>query len=411
MCAPTVVRGFFPLDEELELLPGRLTPGLFDKLAQLGASLPFEQAARMFKGFTRVKVSEATTRRATQTVGATGVALQTAIVEAMEQHPEQAPAPPSPDKLFLGVDGVMVPLVGGQWAEVKTLVIGAIQPPKQIKGEWVVKTKDLSYFSRLCDAETFEHLALFETHRRGVETARLVVAANDGAEWIQGFVDCHRPDARRVLDFGHAGEYVSDIGQAVWGAEARELAPWIHLQLHRLKHEGPELLLQNLHTCVESHALRGEAATLAHGALAYLDKRIEMMQYPAYQAQGLPIGSGASESGNKLVVEARLKGAGMHWAPNHVNPMLAVRDLICNKEWEIAWPDLVHHLRDEVRSRRTALHRRHRAEAMPAASPAPTAKPRPAPKRPARSSRSPDRRKPGPNHPWRTTYKALRPRF
>ena len=35
------------------------------------------------------------------------------------------------------------------------------------------------------------------------------------------------------------------------------------------------------------------------------------MQYPTYQEAGWPIGSGSVESANKLVVEARLKGAGM----------------------------------------------------------------------------------------------------
>ena len=35
------------------------------------------------------------------------------------------------------------------------------------------------------------------------------------------------------------------------------------------------------------------------------------------------IGSGATESANKVVVEARLKGPGMHWASFHLNPMLA----------------------------------------------------------------------------------------
>jgi hypothetical protein len=46
------------------------------------------------------------------------------------------------------------------------------------------------------------------------------------------------------------------------------------------------------------------------------------MQYPHYQSQHWPIGSGMVESANKLVVEARLKGAGMHWKRENVDPML-----------------------------------------------------------------------------------------
>src|SRR5213080_123181 len=54
------------------------------------------------------------------------------------------------------------------------------------------------------------------------------------------------------------------------------------------------------------------------------------MQYPTFQAQGWPIGSGMVESANKVVVEARLKGAGMHWSRASVNPRLALRNAVCN---------------------------------------------------------------------------------
>ena len=37
------------------------------------------------------------------------------------------------------------------------------------------------------------------------------------------------------------------------------------------------------------------------------------MHYPEFRRNGWPIGSGMVESANKNVVEARLKGAGMHW--------------------------------------------------------------------------------------------------
>ena len=67
--------------------------------------------------------------------------------------------------------GRMIPLVGGDWAEVKTLVIGEVQPPGDGKGETVIHTTEHSYFSRLTDSETFQRLALVETQRRGVETA------------------------------------------------------------------------------------------------------------------------------------------------------------------------------------------------------------------------------------------------
>jgi hypothetical protein len=114
----------------------------------------------------------------------------------------------------------MVPLQHGEWAEVKTFALGIVSPPVQERGEWVVHTEELSYFSRLADAETFGRLALVETHRRGTETATTVCAVKDGAVWIQGCVDLHRPDAVRILDFPPALGYVAQAGQAVYGEGA-----------------------------------------------------------------------------------------------------------------------------------------------------------------------------------------------
>ena len=130
----------------------------------------------------------------------------------------------------------------------------------------------------------------------------------DGAEWLQGLVDYHRADAVRILDFAHAAEYVNEIGQAVQAAGGRLPANWLEGVLHRLKHKGPHRVLTHLAWL----AARYPSPTMQE-KLAYLQKREAHMQYPTYQAAGWPIGSGSVESANKVVVEARLKGAGMRW--------------------------------------------------------------------------------------------------
>jgi hypothetical protein len=61
------------------------------------------------------------------------------------------------------------------------------------------------------------------------------------------------------------------------------------------------------------------------------------MEYPTFQQAGWPIGSGMVESGNKVVMQARLKGAGMHWKPANVNPMLALRMALFNERWQENW--------------------------------------------------------------------------
>jgi len=420
--------GFFPLDDELQLLPGCLTPRLQEQLTRLGAWMPFGKAAVMFQDFTRVGVSEAYAQQHTEDAGAAYVAVQTAEVEQLER--DTPPPPAGPPKQCLSADGAMVPLVGGAWAEVKTLAIGEVAAPMREKSEWVVHTQAVSYFSRLADNHTFERLALVETHRRGVETAGQVGAVLDGAEWRQGFVDFHRPDAVRILDVPHGAEYLGKMGQAVYGEGTPESQAWLIPLLHRLKHDGPREVLADLRALTQAHPDLPELAD----HLAYLEKREAQMHYPVFQAAGWPIGSGVVESGNKLVVEARLKGSGMHWARSHVDPMLALRNIVCNDRWEEAWPQIVVYLRQRDAARRAERQRKRCEARTPAAVDRPTmAEPAlptlpvttelprrpdsaPAPTAMVVPPKSEGPRRPAPNHPWRrmpigrAQYQPARPR-
>ena len=62
------------------------------------------------------------------------------------------------------------------------------------------------------------------------------------------------------------------------------------------------------------------------------------------------------ESGNKLVVEVRLKGSGMHWADRHVNSMLALRNIVCSGRWKEDWPKIEAHLRQHAYQQSGELH-------------------------------------------------------
>ena len=190
---------FFPLDEELELLPGELSATLAEGVVRLGTRMPFEQAATELAFFWGVELDETTLRRHTQAAGAAYVAEQAADLERLER--ERPPASPGAAVQYLSADGAMVPLVGGEWAEVKTLAIGEVEVRRGADGLPEAHTTDLTYFSRLADAQTFTRQAYVEAHRRGIETAKVVCAVQDGAEWLQGLVDVLRPDAVRMIAY------------------------------------------------------------------------------------------------------------------------------------------------------------------------------------------------------------------
>ena len=305
----------------------------------------------------------------------------------------------------MSVDGAHIPLVGGDWAEVKTLVLGVVQPPKVVKGETVLGTTEHSYFSRLTDSDTFQRLALVETQRRGVETAGQVGFVTDGSEWLQKFADHHRADAVRILDFPHAGEHLAAVGLASLGEGSREAQSWLKTQLHELKHTGPGPVVAEVQRLVAAQPESADAATHR----AYLEKRIAHMQYPTFLAAGWPIGDGAVESGNKLVVEARLKGSGMHWARPHVDPMLALRNIVCSDRWDEAWPQIVSTLLQQAQQlhaeqrlqRRTARKSATIQPTVPLPSAAPPPLPAPKPSAPPAQAQPDQPWRPPANHPWR----------
>lgn len=306
-------------------------------MVRLGARLPFAQAVEELAFFWMVRVSEATMRRYTEAAGAAAVAEARAENERIAQeHPASLPGPALQQ---LSVDGAMVPLVGGQWGEVKTVAVGTVTQTEGKDGSRTTQTGELSYYSRLADSATFTEGATGELHRRGTFGATRVVAPGDGAEWIQGFLNYHRQDAVRILDFPHAVEHLAAVSQAVWGPGTERATCWLEEQAHTLKHGDPEAVLAAVRALPVAEAKdRGEGKRVQEQTLQYFEKRREQIQYAKFLAAGYPIGSGIVESANKLVVEARLKGSGMHWASSHVDPMLELQTVLANGRWHEVWP-------------------------------------------------------------------------
>lgn len=350
MSAPSVGGPLFPLDEELGLLTGRYTPRLQEAMTRLGSKLPFQEAADELVSGYHTAISEPTCRRVTQRSGCAAAAI---VCEEVERLEKEAPDPGVvPDKMLVSADGSYIHLTNGNWQEVKSVATGEFSRGEQTESvEQPVKTVAISYFTRSYEIRDFERYALGELHRRGMEKAQTIVAVNDGAQWIQSFIDYHCPQAVRIIDFAHALGYVSDAGKAIWGEGSDAFKTWFARMAHQLKHKPPQRTLAELQLLQPKAKSDEQTATLDR-ALFYLQTRLEMIDYPFFQKRGYPIGSGSVESGHKVVVQRRLKGAGMRWAPHHVDPMLALRDLVCNRRWPEGWSQIVTYQQKQKRRKR-----------------------------------------------------------
>lgn len=352
---------------------------------RLGAELPFAAAARVLALTTGARVSPSTIRRATIASGQAARQLELAFAADVAAGAAPLPAPPA-GPLQLSVDGSMVPLVGGEWREVRLATIGVLAPAAGGRPGLGA----LSHVAALASAEAFADEALGEVARRGVDRAADVVAVSDGAPWIQGFVDFHCPRAVRVLDFAHAAGYLGAAAAAAFGPGTAPAAAWFAGQRHELRHGDPDRVLAAL-------------AALPPGderdaARRYLGERRAMIAYRDLAAAGRPLGSGCVESAHRHVVQARLKRSGMHWTPRVVAPMLALRTTLANGRWEETWPRLGPQRRAARRAHRAAGRRRRPPVVTP------EHPPRPAPSPPPARARAPE---PASPHPWRRPF--LRP--
>ncbi len=230
------------------------------------------------------------------------------------------------------------------------------------------------------NADTFATQALVELHRQGVDGAQAVAAVQDGALWLQGFVDYHRPDALRILDWPHAPSISQDLAEAVVGPgslraarAATRLRSWLWL-------EGPDRLLRVLDGWVRACPDRPAVAS----AVAYFRERRAHLDYPAFRTAGWPTGSGATESGHKQVMQARMKRAGMRWARPTVNPLLALSLVQHNDRWASDGPALLAAHRCTALARHRSRHQArrrdrlaHRTPTGPRSGPAVPASPQP----------------------------------
>lgn len=327
---------FSPLAEALDLGASGYSPWIVESAVRLGSAGAFAPAASLLHHFTGVTMSPSTLRRLTHDAGTTMHQLELACGEASRAaDPDPATDPDVP--LQLSVDGSMIALVDEGWREVKLMAIG-----ERVAGGTLAA---LTYAATLGTADAFGDEALGEVVRRGLPQAHDVVTVNDGADWIQGFIDLHCPQAHRILDFAHAAGSLAVAAQATYGEESGAAQDWFAAQRQTLRTGDPETVLEALQALPA-----GEARDRAWH---YLSARRSQIAYRDFVARGWPIGSGCVESAHKGVVQARLKQRGMRWSRAGAEEMLALRIVQANARWDGPWAQVGAHQRAAQRARTT----------------------------------------------------------
>lgn len=165
----------------------------------------------------------------------------------------------------------------------------------------------------------------------GVNTK--VHGVGDGASWIETQMkDKFKSKASYLIDFYHICEYLADASKS---CSANDHS-WIETQKTLLKDNQNTLVIENLEPYLEAEDIENTKAPV-RACHRYLSNRMNQLDYKGAIEEGLPIGSGEIESAHRYVIQKRLKLSGAWWKVENVKPMLTLRVVRANEEWEGYW--------------------------------------------------------------------------
>jgi hypothetical protein len=325
--------GHAPFDRQLQVAAGSLSAGLNEALALLGATQDsFAQASAVLARLCLVQVCPNSARAATEDLGS-HLARQTEQVVAIAQQTHTAPpaASPAPPRLYLSMDGVLAHIHDAGWKELKTGCVYTTRTRVSRKrpAKVELRAEQQRYLAALTEAEAFGWQLWAEACRCGLRAESEVVVLGDGAHWIWNVAASHFPQATQILDWYHASEYVWHAATAIFGEGSAGRRDWAKEHLDALWDGQVTQVLAAL----DSYRSKGEVVS---AAISYYTTHQARMDYPAYRARGLQIGSGTIESACKQLVSTRLKLAGMIWDAEGAEAVAVVRAWLKSERWEEA---------------------------------------------------------------------------
>jgi hypothetical protein len=337
-----------PLDEALGVQPQQRTSG---ELQFLGCAfavfVPFATAAKLLGWYCGGVVSPRAVWCWVQAAGRQAMAYLQADLAAVALGHEPTPEPLTAEQmalpLALGADGVMVPFrpkAGAprgkiRWREVKVGVLARLGQHRTRTGQSVIRLQHRRLVAVLGDIETLKPRLWLEALRQGLRSAPQVVWLSDGGRGLwRLFEEQFSTSARGILDFYHAVQQLWKSAAAWLDGRTTQARRWCGWARHRLRHGNPAGVLADLADALEVEGLPATARDTLRTVYAYLERHREHIDYAAYKALGLPLGSGMVESACKWLIQQRFKGVGMRWSEDGFNHLLHLRLAWVNGRFE-----------------------------------------------------------------------------
>jgi hypothetical protein len=346
-----------PLDRWVDTAEATISLGVREMACRLnGDGKNFDKTAANLARTAQIQVSGETLRVLVETEGKRVLQAQRSGELAVGWLANDCLTNEKTTRVYLGSDGVMVPLVtasekksrrhktkakrrrrGKKARPLPPLKPGADQHYKEFK---IVAFYDEAQDHRLVSGTRGDHEAAGRLMRRQASRIRLDLAAEkvgnvDGSPWIRNQVERQNiPLDALGLDFYHLSENVHKTRREVYNEEDETGKEWAGRLLHIFKHDGYEAAWQwLLEWRVSVRRCKRKAADRLMG---YISERQEMICYPEFQSKGWQIGSGPTEATCKTLT-ARLKGSGMRWDADNAEALMALEALTQSGQWDLYW--------------------------------------------------------------------------
>jgi len=195
------------------------------------------------------------------------------------------------------------------------------------------------YVSYVGTVSEFKKHLLACAIRKGYGRYKETVILADGASWIRNMVEELFPDAQQILDFYHLCENVNIFARHLFNADESRYRPWAKNICDSLRDSQHKRILRDLKV-YKDNDLAGCSVNLH----TYISNNINCIDYVSYESKGYFIGSGAIESGNKIILQDRLKRSGMRWNVPTAQAMLSLKSKAESGLWytDVELPFLAH---------------------------------------------------------------------
>jgi hypothetical protein len=160
-----------------------------------------------------------------------------------------------------------------------------------------------TYVSHLGDWSAFAALLWAQMLRLRFDQAELLVVLSDGAEWVRSLVKWLPIPVMLILDLFHVKHRIWQVANALYGERTPKAAEWARTQCDRFERGRANNVIVTLRF---TRSRRARVSKLVDDLRGYLEGNLDRMDYPAYRARGLRIGSGAVESANFHVTGMRI---------------------------------------------------------------------------------------------------------